>query len=70
MADLHKLTVQEALNAVGPGGKWDTQAVGTHVGTGTTNTIHVDVSSYHQLGNSVSVPVIKNIFEDIIFDRS
>lgn len=50
MADLHKLTVQEALNAGGPGGKWDTQAVGTHVGTGTTNTIHVDVSSYHQLG--------------------
>jgi len=29
-----------------------------------------DNSSYHQLGNSVSVPVIKNIFEDIIFDRS
>ena len=50
MADLHKLTVQESLNAMGPGGKWDTIAAATHGGTGTTDTIHVDVSGYHQIG--------------------
>ena len=50
MADLHKLTVQEAMNASGAGGQWSVQAVATHGGTGTTDTIHVDVSTAGQIG--------------------
>jgi hypothetical protein len=50
MANLHKLTVQEAMNAAGSGGVWDVQAVKTHGGTATTYTVHDDVSSYHQIG--------------------
>ena len=50
MADLHKLTVQEAMNASGAGGQWSVQAVATHGGTGTTDTIHVDVSTAGQVG--------------------
>ena len=51
MADLHKLTVQEAMNASGPGGQWTVNGVST---TGSnadvTNTVHVDVSGAGQLG--------------------
>ena len=51
MADLHKFTVQEGINATGPGGNWDVASVST---TGDqaaeSNTVHVDVSSAHQLG--------------------
>ena len=51
MADLHKLTVQEALNASGPGGVWTVNGVST---TGSnadvTNTVHIDVSGAGQLG--------------------
>ncbi len=50
MADTHKLSVQEALNAMGPGGQWNVLAAATHGGTATTDTIHVDVSNYHQIG--------------------
>jgi hypothetical protein len=50
MANLHKLTVQEAMNASGAGGVWDIQTVVTHGGTATTDTEHFDASSYHQLG--------------------
>tara|TARA_Y100000593_G_C4256190_1_gene309777 strand:- start:782 stop:1123 length:342 start_codon:yes stop_codon:yes gene_type:complete len=51
MAKLHKFTVQEAMNASGTGGVWDVQAVSsTHGGTSATDTIHVDISSYHQIG--------------------
>jgi hypothetical protein len=50
MANLRKLTVQEALNANGPGGGWNVQSVETHSGTATTDTIHVDVSSAAQVG--------------------
>ena len=50
MADLHKLTVQEAMNAGGPGGQWSVQAVATHSGTATTDTEHVDVSTAGQIG--------------------
>lgn len=51
MADLHKLTVQETLNSMGPGGVWDVQAVSsTHGGTSATDTIHLDVSGYSQIG--------------------
>tara|TARA_R100000808_G_C2153427_1_gene163599 strand:+ start:1996 stop:2334 length:339 start_codon:yes stop_codon:yes gene_type:complete len=50
MANLHKLTVQEALNSTGPGGVWTTNAAATHGGTGTTDTIHLDVSGASQLG--------------------
>ena len=51
MANLHKLTVQEAMNASGPGGVWTVNGVST---TGSnadvTNTVHVDVSGAGQLG--------------------
>jgi len=51
MANLHKLTVQEALNSTGPGGVWTVNGVST---TGSnadvTNTVHVDVSGASQLG--------------------
>ena len=51
MADLRKLTVQEAMNASGPGGQWTVNAVST---TGSnadvTNTVHIDVSGAGQLG--------------------
>ena len=51
MADLHKLTVQEAMNASGPGGVWTVNGVST---TGSnadvTNTVHVEVSGAGQLG--------------------
>ena len=51
MADLHKLTVQEAMNASGPGGVWTVNGVST---TGSnadvTNTVHIDVSGAGQLG--------------------
>ena len=51
MADLHKLTVQEAMNASGAGGVWTVNtAASTGSSAGTTNTIHVDVSGAGQLG--------------------
>ena len=50
MADLHKLTVQEAMNASGAGGVWTVNAAATHADTGTTDTIHVDVSGAGQIG--------------------
>ena len=50
MADLHKLTVQEAMNASGAGGVWTVNAAATHGGTGTGNTIHVDVSGAGKIG--------------------
>ena len=50
MADLHKLTVQEAMNASGAGGVWTVNAAATHGGTATTDTIHLDVSGAGQIG--------------------
>ena len=50
MADLHKLTVQEAMNAGGSGGVWTVNTVATHDGVAATDTIHVDVSGAGQLG--------------------
>ena len=51
MADLHKLTVQEAMNASGAGGVWTVNSVSTTGSSaGTTNTVHVDVSGAGQLG--------------------
>ena len=50
MANLHKFTVVEAMNASGIGGLWDVNSAATHGGTATTDTIHLDVSSAHQLG--------------------
>ena len=51
MANLHKLTVQEAMNASGSGGAWTVNGVST---TGSnadvTNTVHIDVSNANQLG--------------------
>lgn len=51
MADLHKLTVQEALNAGGSGGQWTVNAVAnTGSNASENNTIHVPVSGAGQLG--------------------
>ena len=51
MADLHKLTVQEAMNASGSGGGWTVNTIGAaHDGTADTDTISVDVSGAGQLG--------------------
>ena len=50
MANLHKLSVQEGINAQGVGGKWTVNAVATHGGTSSTNTIHVDISGAGQIG--------------------
>ena len=50
MADLHKLTVQEAMNASGSGGGWNVESAATHVGTAEANTVHVDVSTAAQIG--------------------
>ena len=51
MADLHKLTVQEAMNASGPGGGWTVNTVSTeHTSTATGHTVHLDVSGAAQLG--------------------
>ena len=51
MAKLHTLTVQEGINASGPGGQWTVNPVSsTHGGTSATDTIHLDVSGAAQLG--------------------
>ena len=50
MADLHKLTVQEAMNASGSGGGWSVQTAVTHAGTSATDTRHVVVTDAHQIG--------------------
>ena len=49
--DLHKLTVQEAVNAMGPGGIWDVNsAENTGSNADVTNTVHLTVSGATQLG--------------------
>ena len=51
MADLRKLTVQEGINAGGSGGTWTVNGASTeHTGTGSTATVHLDVSGAAQLG--------------------
>ena len=51
MADLHKLTVQEALNAAGSGGVWTVNTIASaHDGTADTDSKFVDVSGAGQLG--------------------
>jgi len=52
MADLHKFTVQEALNAAGSGGKWTVTSKGTAGSVASdANTIHYTVTeNAHQLG--------------------
>ena len=51
MADLHKLTVQEAMNASGAGGTWTVNtAIAIATNADTTNTVHTDVSGAGQLG--------------------
>ena len=51
MANLHKLSVQQAVNAAGSGGQWTVNAVST---TGSSadvaNTVHVKVTNAGQLG--------------------
>ena len=51
MADLHKLTVQEAMNASGAGGVWTVNtALAIASVTTKTDTLHTDVSGAGQLG--------------------
>ena len=52
MANLHKFTVQEALNAGGAGGNWTVTSKGTAGSVGSDGgTVHYSVSSgVHQLG--------------------
>lgn len=51
MAKLHSLTVQEGVNASGPGGQWTVNAVSSaHTSTAAGHTIHLDVSGAAQLG--------------------
>ena len=42
MADIHKRSVQEALN-ISVGGAWTVASVATHGGTSNTNTIHYSI---------------------------
>ena len=56
MANLHKLSVQEALNAQGAGGNWTVNTVGTAAVTGGT-AINLDISGAHQLGVFTSVDI-------------
>ena len=44
MADLHRRSVQEAVN-LSVGGVWTVATVATHGGTANTNTIHYSVSA-------------------------
>ena len=51
MADLHKLTVQEAMNASGPGGVWTVNTAATIASNADPeNTVHTDVSGAGQIG--------------------
>ena len=51
MADLHKLTVQEAMNASGSGGGWTVNPISaTHGSTANGATIQVDISGAGQVG--------------------
>ena len=51
MANLHKLTVQEAMNAGGSGGVWTVNtAIAIATNADVTNTVHTDVSGAGQLG--------------------
>tara|TARA_Y100000296_G_scaffold74977_1_gene94156 strand:+ start:249 stop:590 length:342 start_codon:yes stop_codon:yes gene_type:complete len=51
MAKLHSLTVQEGVNASGPGGQWTVNTVSTvHDDTDPEDTVHLDVSGAAQLG--------------------
>tara|TARA_R100001594_G_scaffold22463_1_gene43614 strand:- start:127 stop:462 length:336 start_codon:yes stop_codon:yes gene_type:complete len=50
MAKKQHLSVQESLNSAGFGGEWTVNAAATHGGTGTTDTIHLDVSKAGQIG--------------------
>ena len=50
MADLHKLTVQESMNAAGHGGVWTVQSIATHSSAAEGHTVHVDASAGGQVG--------------------
>jgi len=61
MADLHKLTVQESLNSMGPGGVWTVNAVGTAGSSASAaNTIHLDVSGASIIGIHPAVDIYFN----------
>jgi len=50
MAKKQHLSVQESLNSAGFGGTWTVNTAVTHSGTGTGDTIHLDVSGAGQIG--------------------
>tara|TARA_R100001594_G_scaffold99145_1_gene133692 strand:- start:2700 stop:3035 length:336 start_codon:yes stop_codon:yes gene_type:complete len=50
MAKKQHLSVQESLNSAGFGGTWTVNSAATHGGTGTGNTVHLDVSGAGQIG--------------------
>ena len=61
MADLHKLTVQESLNSMGPGGVWTVNAAGTAGSSASAaNTIHLDVSGASIIGVYPAVDIYFN----------
>ena len=64
MADVHKLTVQESLNAMGPGGVWDVFAAQTYSGSSASDTKSNDVSEYHQLGIISTVDIYFSFSSD------
>lgn len=65
MANLQTHTVQEALNAMGPGGKWTVNAAGTAGSSDdTANTTHLDVSGSSQLGVYSAVDIYFNFGTD------
>jgi hypothetical protein len=45
---------------MGPGGSWTVIGAVTHSGTATGNTVHVDVSAYHQIGIYSAVDIYFN----------
>ena len=59
MADIHKLSVQEALNSAGSGGQWTASTSGTAGSVAAdTNTIHTTIlSSTAQLGIYADVDI-------------
>ena len=61
MADLHKLTVQESLNSMGPGGVWTVNAAGTAATSAdATGTVHLDVSGASIIGVHPAVDIYFN----------
>ena len=55
MADIHKRSVQEAMN-ISVGGAWTVASVATHGGTSNTNTIHYSID---ETTTQIGVPSVR-----------